>query len=46
MGGQKSAELKKKQKTVIGIHVGNVGGENPMDMLKAVMEKGSKPPEN
>ena len=46
MGGQKSAELKKKQKTVIGIHVGNVGGKNPMDMLKAVMEKGSKPPEN
>ncbi len=37
IGGQKSAEMKKKQQSVIDIRVGKVSAENPMDMLKAVM---------
>ena len=37
IGGQKSAELKKKQQPIIGVQMGVVSAENPMDMLKAVM---------
>lgn len=46
MGGQKSAEMRKKQNESIDIHVEKIGGENPYEMLKSMVENTTKSPKS
>lgn len=44
MGGQKSAEMKKKQNEGMGIRVEKVAVETPYEMIKSMVEKSTNSP--
>ena len=44
IGGQKSAEMRKREKPLIDIRVGEVDGENMVEVIKAVMENAANAP--